>query len=187
MEDLAVAFRGVAEAAGGHPGGAVEGADEVREVSEADVEGDVGHSSAVVGEQARGVTQARTHQVLVRGDAEHVREQAQEMERTEARFRGGIVEDDGLVRMGVNPERGFDRTAAIACRRVLRPARAPGLGVDEAAGEQQSDLVDANRVRPVAAACASSQAPSYRRAVAGTPPATRSVGPPIVSTSAGSK
>ena len=42
MEDLAVAFRGVAKAAGGHTGGAVEGADEVREVSEADVEGDVG-------------------------------------------------------------------------------------------------------------------------------------------------
>ena len=93
----------------------MERADEVRQVAETDVEGNLGDGTFVVGQQARGVTQPRTDEVLMRGDAEHQRKEPQEMKRTEAGFDGGIVEADWLVRMRVYPERGFDRAAAVEC------------------------------------------------------------------------
>ena len=42
LENLAHAARGLAEFSGGNAGGAVEGADEIGEIAEADVIGDVG-------------------------------------------------------------------------------------------------------------------------------------------------
>src|SRR5437868_1509378 len=60
----------LAEAARRDTGGAVEGADEIGEIAEADIEGDVGDRPAVLGKQARGVTQAAAQQILMRCHAE---------------------------------------------------------------------------------------------------------------------
>src|SRR4051812_17269610 len=73
-ENPALSARGLPELGRRHAGGAVEGADEIGEIAETDVIGDVGDRDIVLGEQARGVPQPRTHQILMRGDAEHGRE-----------------------------------------------------------------------------------------------------------------
>src|SRR3954464_1237325 len=85
LEDLAIAFRGAAEAARGNARGAAEGADEIGKVGEADVERDAGEGTRSVGEQPRRRAQPGAHEVLVRRDAEHFRERAQEVIRAEAR------------------------------------------------------------------------------------------------------
>jgi hypothetical protein len=72
-------------------------ADEVGEVAEADVVSDVGDRSGVVGEEARGVAETRTHEVLVWRDAEHVSEEPQEVKGAEAGFLGRAFEIDRLV------------------------------------------------------------------------------------------
>ena len=57
MENLAVAARCCSEPARRNAGGAVEGADEIGEIGETDIVGDVGDGDFVVGQQPRGMTQ----------------------------------------------------------------------------------------------------------------------------------
>src|SRR5262245_51357121 len=63
LEDLALAAGSLPEAAWGHAGGAVERADEVRQVGEAGVERDVGDRGRALGEPSRGPAEARCDQV----------------------------------------------------------------------------------------------------------------------------
>jgi len=114
LENLAIAPRRLAEAAGRNASGAMEGAHEVGKVGKADIEGDVGDRAIVVGQQARCMAQTRAHQILVRGHADHFREQAQEMERAQFSLARCAAQIDLLVRMFVEPHRRLDRTAAIA-------------------------------------------------------------------------
>src|ERR1700748_1515991 len=83
LENLALPPRGLPELRRRHAGGAMEGADEIGEVVETDVIGDVGHRFVVVGKVPRGTAQPRAHQILMRGNAERGREQPQEMERAD--------------------------------------------------------------------------------------------------------
>ena len=126
----------------------MEGAHEVREVAEPDVEGDVGDRARVLGQQARRVAQAGAHQILVRRHAEHLREEPQEVERAEPGLRGRALEVDRLVRVRVDPERRLDRAAAIARRRLRRSPLPPGDDLDEAGREGDAQLVEAD-VRPL--------------------------------------
>src|SRR5262245_34246039 len=69
LENLAVALGGFAKAARRDAGGAMEGADEVREIVEAGVHRDVGDRAVALGQQARGAAQTGANQVLMRRDA----------------------------------------------------------------------------------------------------------------------
>ena len=120
LENLAVALGGLPEAARRHAGRAMEGAREVAEVGKTHVERHIGHGPVVVRQQACRVAQAGADQVLVRRDAEHLREQAKEMEGAQARFGGRAFEPDVVVRIGIDPDRGIDRTAPVARRGGLR-------------------------------------------------------------------
>ena len=143
MENLALASRSLPELERRDAGGAMEGADEVGEVAEADVIGDVGDRDVVVGEQPRRMPQPRAHQILMRGDAEHVCEQPQEMERADFSGRGGLFQIDREVRMRIDPQRGFHRAAAVPGRCRCTRAGPSRNHLDEAAGEQRTDLIEA--------------------------------------------
>src|SRR6266581_201994 len=122
LENLAHAARGLAELQRGDAGGAVEGADEIGEIAEAYVIGDVGHVPVILGQQARGMPEPRAHQILMRGDAEHAREQPQEMERADAGLGRRIVQIDWRGGMGIEPQRGLHRAAAVSRRDLGRLA-----------------------------------------------------------------
>lgn len=58
---------------------------------------------------------SKTHQVLVRRDAQHAREHPQEMERAQGHFAGHPVKVDGLLmRMGRDPHRRLHGAPAVA-------------------------------------------------------------------------
>ena len=187
MEDLALAARGVPEAARRDAGGAVEGADEVREVAEADVVGDVGDRALVVGQEPRGAAQPRRTRYWCGVTPSAAREEAQEVEGAQPDLAGGVVERQRLVRVRVEPERRFDGAAAIARRRRRAGEGAiAGSTLDEARGERHAGLVDADvAAAPSAAACASSPSTS-NSASGGTQPERQTSGrAPIASTSSG--
>src|SRR5450631_3722163 len=71
LENLAQSPRGLAEPARRDADGAVEGADEVGEIAKPDIVGNIGDGAVLVSQQLRRAAQPRTHQVLMRGDAEH--------------------------------------------------------------------------------------------------------------------
>src|SRR5436853_7695113 len=75
LEDLAIALSRPPEQARRHACGAVEGADEVRDVAESDVEGDTGDRGRPVGEEARRAPPPRADEVRVRRGCGHAREQ----------------------------------------------------------------------------------------------------------------
>ena len=118
MENLALPARGLPEFQRRHTGSAMEGADEIGEVVEADVIGDVGHGLVVVSEMARGAPQPRAQEILMRGDAEHAGKQPQEVERADAGLASRVFQLDLPVRIGVDPERRLDRAAAVASARA---------------------------------------------------------------------
>ena len=70
----------------------MKSAHEVGEVVETDIVGDVGDRAVVVGQAPRRMAQPRAHQILVRGHAEHVGKQPQEMERADAGLAGRFIE-----------------------------------------------------------------------------------------------
>src|SRR5437763_15128332 len=88
LENLAIPRRRPAELPGRDAGGAVEGADEVREIAEADLERDVGDLPLLVAEQPGRAPQPAADEILVRRHAEHAAEQPQEVVRAEPRFTG---------------------------------------------------------------------------------------------------
>jgi len=112
-ERAALAPRRLPESPWRNARGAVEGADEVREIAEADVERDLGDRPCILGEEASRAPEPGAHQVLVRSHAEDLPEEAQEVERAEPDFGRGPPEIDGLLRASVDPERRLDRTAAV--------------------------------------------------------------------------
>src|SRR5437667_5917039 len=61
----------------------MKAADEIRQIAETDIEGNLGNRVLAVGEPARRMPQARTKQVLMRRDAQHAGEKAQEMKRAQ--------------------------------------------------------------------------------------------------------
>src|SRR6266508_5459413 len=84
LEDLALSASGLTEPARRDAGGPMEAAHEVRQVGEADVEGDVGDGSGAVREPARGVAQPCRDQVLVGRHAQRAAEEPEEVKRAEA-------------------------------------------------------------------------------------------------------
>src|SRR5687767_12968547 len=83
LEDLALALRGLAKPPGGHACGTMEGAHEVGQVVEAGIECDVGDGAPVLRQQACGMPQTRTDEILMRRNTEHAAEQPQEVERAQ--------------------------------------------------------------------------------------------------------
>src|SRR4051812_27904517 len=96
LEDLAIALRGPPEEARRHARGTVEGTDEVGDVAESDVEGDIGDRGRPVRQQPRRAAESRADEVLVRRDSEDAREQPEEVERAQARPGCGGDQIDGL-------------------------------------------------------------------------------------------
>src|SRR5258708_38944706 len=78
LENLAHAARGLAELQGRDAGSAMERAHEIGEIAKTHVIGDVGDVAAVLGQQPRGLLEPAPHEILMRGDPEHAREQPQE-------------------------------------------------------------------------------------------------------------
>src|SRR6516225_12401488 len=113
LENLAHPLRCLPELERRHAGGTVEGADEIGEVAEAYVIGDIGHRLVVFGEQPRGTTQSRAHQILMRGHPEHACEQSQEMKRADPGLAGNVLQRNIEVRMSLDPERRLDRPPPI--------------------------------------------------------------------------
>src|ERR1022692_4151663 len=68
LENLAQSPRGLTEPARREAGGAMKGADEVGEIAEPDIVGNIGDGEVLVSQQLRRAAQPRAHQVLVRGD-----------------------------------------------------------------------------------------------------------------------
>src|SRR4051794_32506146 len=87
---------------------------EIREIGEADIEGDVGHRAIAVGKEPRRAAKARAHQVLMWGHADDLREEPQEVEGAEPDLVRRPLEVDRLVRMDVEVKGSLDRAAAIA-------------------------------------------------------------------------
>src|SRR5215470_6433041 len=98
LENLAIPSGQPAEPSGRDPGGAVEGAHEVREVAEADVQGDVRDRASIVGQEARRVAEPAADQVLMWRHAEDTGKDSEEVERTEPDLAGHRFEIDGLMR-----------------------------------------------------------------------------------------
>src|SRR5437868_6959657 len=90
------------------------------------------------------MAQPRAHQILMRGDAEHLPEQPQEMERADAGLIRGILKVDLAMRMGVDPQRGFHGAATVTQRRIHGLWRAACDHFDKAAGKEVPDLVKAD-------------------------------------------
>src|SRR5262249_28082991 len=76
-------------------------------------------------------------------DVEAAGEHPQEMEWAEPDRAGRAIEIDALVRVRVDEERGFDRSATIARPRLRRAAVLSRYDLDETAGECDSDLLEA--------------------------------------------
>jgi hypothetical protein len=142
LEDFAVSSRGLAEATRRYPGRSLEHSDEVREIAEADLEGDVSDGPGFVRKQAGGVAETGADKKLVRGHPEYAREEPKKVESGEARLAGHLLEVQWLVRMRTHPERRFDGATAIGRADLGRRRRAAGRDVDEPAGEEHSDLVE---------------------------------------------
>jgi hypothetical protein len=69
----------------------MEGANEIREIVETDVEGDTGDGARILRQQANRTAQPGAKQILMRSDAEHAIEYAQKIKHAEPRFAGNGV------------------------------------------------------------------------------------------------
>ena len=142
--------------------------------------------AAIVGQQTGRMTQPRAHQILVRRNAEHAREQPQEMERADAGLPAAPVQIDLLMRMRIDPQRGFDRAAPIPggrsnrlARAAWKPPRQNGLRTAVPISSSPKSL------RPSAAACASSPITISSGNGGAAPICQIPPPPPIASTSSG--
>ena len=132
------------------------------------------------------MAQPRAHQVLVRGDAEHAREQPQEMERADSRPGRRPAPDrspDANARRSTARfrPRGGDPWAppARACARARTPPRRNGWPAACPTSSRPTSL------RPSAAACASSPSTINSGSGGAAPTRQTSVRSPIASTSSG--
>ncbi len=86
----------------------MECAYEIGEITEPDVERDIGDRTATLGQQTGRMAQSGTDQILVRRYPEHPREQPQKVEGAEPDLARRTFQVKGFVRMLVNPERRLD-------------------------------------------------------------------------------
>src|SRR5262249_51167766 len=110
----------------------------------------------------------------------HVREETQEVERAQPRLARGALEVDGLVRVRVDPQRGVDGTAAVACagtRRLVPPARDH---LDHPRREEEPDLVEAGVAASLGRPPAAAPPPTPRRGGAAPPPPRPPAAPPPI-------
>jgi len=142
LENLAVAARGATEATRRDSGGAMEAAQEIGEIGEARVIGDIGDRALILGQQTGGPAQPRADEILMRRHAQNFGEEPQEMKRAEPDLRRRGLEADGILGMGIDPERGRNRAAAIRSSRRRRPLLASGNHLDEARRQQQPQLLE---------------------------------------------
>jgi hypothetical protein len=113
----------------------MECANEIGQIAKSDIVGDVGNRSRIVSEQPRSPAQSGAHQVLVRGYTQDPSEESKEVKRAEAELLGCAFEIDRLMRVGIDPERGFHRAAALTCPRFRRSSRPSGDNFDKARRE----------------------------------------------------
>jgi len=132
LEDLAIASSCLPEASRRNTGCAMERAYEIGQITETDIECNIGNGLGLVGQQARCMTQPRADQVLVRGNAEHACEKPQEMKCTQAGLFRCTLQIDRLIGMRVHPERRFDGAAPIVQARLHGLAMALGDDLDKA-------------------------------------------------------
>src|SRR6185295_18286912 len=85
-------------------GCAMEAADEVRQVAEAALVGDVADRPAIVGQHARRAPQPRAHQILMRCHTEDAREEAQEVKWAQACLPRGLLQIDRRLRIAIDPQ-----------------------------------------------------------------------------------
>ena len=81
----------------------MEASYEVGEISEPDIERNLGNRLFALAQQTRRVTQPRADQILVRGHAENTLKETQKMKGTEPNHAGGIVEINRLTRIHIYP------------------------------------------------------------------------------------
>ena len=81
--------------------------------------------------------------------AEHAGEETEEMKRARARRARCALQIHCLVRVGVEPQRGFHRAAAGPRAERRRLARRAGGDFSEAGREQQSDFLEAGVGAPL--------------------------------------
>jgi hypothetical protein len=86
----------------------MECAYEIGEITEPDVERDIGDRTATLGQQTGRMAQSGADQILVRRYPEHPREEPQKVEGAEPDLARCTVQIKGLVRMLVNPKRRLD-------------------------------------------------------------------------------
>lgn len=129
-------------------GGTAEAAHEVRQVSEAAVQRHLRHRPRVLGQQPRGTAQAAADQVLVRRDADHAREQAQEVVAAAADLRGGRIQVNRFGAVGVDPVCGPHCAAALARAGLARRGDRAGVQRDEARCQRQAEFVQRQRRAP---------------------------------------
>ncbi len=103
LENLALAAACPPEPLRGDARGAVEGANEVREIVEPDIERDTGDGARILRQQARSAAQPGSEQILMRCHAEYAVEYPQKIKRAKSRFARHGVESDGFMRMSVYP------------------------------------------------------------------------------------
>src|SRR5258708_30331695 len=118
LENRALAAGWPSDPLGRDTRGAVEGANEVRKVVEADIESDSGDGARIFRQQPHCAAQPGPEQILVRCHAEHAVEYAQEIKHAESGFSRNGVEPDGFMRMSVYPQRGFHGAGTVACART---------------------------------------------------------------------
>ena len=103
LEYLALGLCHLPKATRRNTRGAMESTYEIGEIRETYIEGDVGDRARIIGQQARRTTQPQPHEILMRRDAEHLREQPQEVKRAQTHAVSCAVEIDALVGMRVEP------------------------------------------------------------------------------------
>ena len=144
MENLAVASRRATEATRKkNSGGAMEAAHEIGEIGEAHVIGDIGDRALILGQQtAARRSRERMKRYSCGVNAQNLGEEPQEMKRAEPDLRRRGLEADGILGMGIDPERGRHRAAAIRSSRRRRPLLASGSDLDETRRQQQPQLLE---------------------------------------------
>ena len=187
LEDRAVALRRPAEAARRDAGGAVEGAHEVGEVAEADVERDVGDRARRRRPSRRAAWRSRERTRYWCGvTPSTLAKSRRKWNGAEPGLAGRALEIDRLVRVRVDPERRLHRAAAIA--------RAGAGGGCASRPETTSTKRAANNMptssrptslRPRRPPARARRAPSARAAAARRRCARPRARSPIVSTSSG--
>ena len=123
----------------------MEGADEIGEIAETDIIGDIGDGAILIGQKPRRMAQPRAHQILVRGDAEHAANSLKKWNGLMAAWRLRLPVDFRLqfasIHSAVSTARRRSRASTPLCA-------TPRRQIDKTACEDLADLVEADVAFP---------------------------------------